>query len=162
MGMNLGEKPAILTRGSDLETLMPTVRPQVYRAMKKDADDKPTVDQTATGLGVRPGTDINIDAAGNVVLDDNGMSVAPRWRDLELHRIPKRLGTIVPGARGSNNTHCFTTGAGPFQRDPFAQGLELIPDTVIHAAVAPIAAVPLAQYEANLASTCPDWVIDEI
>lgn len=129
--------------------------------MKKDADDKPTVDQTATGLGVRVGTDINTDPTGNVVLDENGMSVAPAWRDLELHRIPKRLGTVVPGARGSNNTHCFTTGTGPFQRDLFAQGLELIPDTSIHAAVAPVATVPLAQYEADLAATRPDWVIDE-
>lgn len=140
---------------------MPLVRPKVYRAMKKDADDKPTVDQTATGLGVRVGTDVNIDSAGNVVLDENGMSVASRWRDLELHRIPKRLGPIVPGARGSNNTHCFTTGAGPFQRAPFAQGLELIPDTAMHAAVAPVAAAPLAQYEGDLAATRPDWEIDE-
>jgi hypothetical protein len=140
---------------------MPSVRPKVYRAMKKDAGDKPTVDQTATGLGARVGTDINTDVAGSVVLDDNGMSVAPAWRDLELHRIPKRLGTLVPGARGSNNTHCFTTGAGPFQRDSFVPGLELIPDTPIHAAVAPFAAVPLAQYQADLAATRPGWVIDE-
>ena len=97
---------------------MSTVRPKVYRAMKKDADDKPTVDQTATGLGVRTGTDINTDSTGNVVLDGNGMSVAPGWRNLELHRIPKRLGTLVPGARGSNSTHCFTTGGEPFQRPP--------------------------------------------
>ena len=140
---------------------MSIVRPRVYRAMKKDADDQPTVDQTATGLGVRPGTDIITDAAGNVMLDDYGMSVAPGWRDLELHRIPKRLGPIVPGARGSNNTYCFTTGTATFQRDLFAQGLELIPDTSIHASVAPVAVVPLAEYEADLAATRPDWVIDE-
>lgn len=140
---------------------MSTVRPKVYRAMKKDSDDLPTVDQTATGLGVRPGTDINTDAAGNVELDGSGMSVAPAWRDLDLHRIPKRLKTIVPGARGSNNTYCFTTGSGPFQRGQFAQGLELIPDTETHAAVAPAAIVPLATYEADLAATRSDWVIDE-
>ena len=140
---------------------MPTVRPKVFRAMKKDAHDLPTVDQTVTGLGVRTGTDINTDAAGNIVLDGNGMSVAPAWRNLELHRIPKRLGTIVPGARGSNSTYCFTTGSGPFQRDPFAQGLELIPDTPHHAAVAPVAVVPLANYEADLAATQSDWMIDE-
>lgn len=140
---------------------MLTDRPKVYRAMKKNADDKPTVDQTATGLGVRPGTDINPDAAGNVVLDGNGMSVAPGWRELELHRIPKRLGTIVPGARGSNNTHCFTTGIGAFQRGPFAQGLELIPDTNDHAVIAPVTVVALTLYEANLVATRSDWVIDE-
>jgi len=129
--------------------------------MKKDGDGMPMVDRTASGLGVRPGTDINTDAAGNVVLDENGMSVAPAWRVLELHRIPKRLGTIVLGARGSNNTYCFTVGTGPFLRNSFAQGLELIPDTAIHAAVAPIATVPLAQYEFDLMATRPDWVIDE-
>lgn len=135
--------------------------PKVYRAMKKAEDNKPTVDQTASGLGVRPGRDINTDESGNVVLDGNGMSVSPGWRELALHRIPKRLGTIVPGARGSNNTHCFTMGTGPFQRGPFAQGLELIPDTITHAVVAPDAAVTLAQYEADLAATRPDWLIDE-
>lgn len=140
---------------------MPTARPKVYRTMKKDADDKPTVDQTATGLGIRVRVDINIDADGNVILDGSGMSVAPGWRDLELHRIPKRLGAIVPGARGSNNTHCFTTGTGPFQQDEFAEGLELIPDSATHAAVAPTAVVPLTDYEAALAATRSDWVIDE-
>ncbi len=73
------------------------VRPKVYRAMKKDNDEKPSVEQTASGLGVRLWADISIDATGNVVLDNSGMSVAPAWRDLELHRIPKRLRTLVPG-----------------------------------------------------------------
>ena len=140
---------------------MNSTRPKVYRAMKKELDDKPSVEQTASGLGVRHNIDINIDEAGNVILDDNGMSVAPAWRNLELHRIPKRLGVIVPGARGSNATYCFTVGTGPFYRAQFAQGLELIPDTDTHAAVAPTSAVPLTQYEANLTATRPDWLIDE-
>ena len=140
---------------------MPPVRPQVYRTMKKDADDLPTIEPSATGLGVRPGIDINTDAADNVVLDGGGMSVAPAWRDLALFRIPKRLRMIVPGARGSNAIHCFTTGAGPFQRGPFAEGLELIPDTAAHATVAPAAVVPLAEYQTALTATRPEWVIDE-
>lgn len=140
---------------------MSSVRPKVYRAMKKEADDLPTVDQTATGLGVRPGMDINIDSTDNVMLDGGGMSVAPAWRNLELHRIPKRLGTIVSGARGTNATYCFTAGAGPFQRASFAEGLELIPDSAVHATVAPAATVFLVDYEAALAATRPEWVIDE-
>jgi hypothetical protein len=140
---------------------MTILGPRVYRAMKKDPDGGPTVDQTASGLGVRPGIDINIDAAGNVMLDGSGMSVAPEWRSLELHRIPNRLGSIVPGARGSNNPYCFTAGCSAFQRDSFAPGLELIPDNSTHATISPVAAVPLAQYEADLAATRPAWVIDE-
>jgi hypothetical protein len=89
------------------------------------------------------------------------MSVAPAWRDLELHRIRKRLGSIVPGARGSNNTYCFAAGMGPFQQGHFAKGLELITDTPIHAVVAPVVVVPLAQYEADLAATRSEWLIDE-
>ena len=140
---------------------MSTTRPKVYRAMKKDAEEKPIADQSATGLGVRSGVDILIDEAGNEILDGNGMSVAPEWRKLELHRMPKRLGSIVPGARGSNSTYCFTTGEGSFQREQFATGLVLIPDTPIHATIAPIAVVPIQEYESLLAFNRPDWVIDE-
>ena len=140
---------------------MSSVRPKVFRAMRRDADHHPTVDQSATGLGVRPGIDVNIDAADRVILDGGGMSVAPGWRELELHRIPKRLGTVVPGAHGSNNTHCFSTGSGPFQPSSFAKGLVLIPDSETHGVVAPEAIVTLRQYEADLAATREDWVIDE-
>ena len=43
------------------------------------------------------------------------MSVAPNWRDINLNRIPKRLKTLFPGARGSNAWFCFRTGTGPFR-----------------------------------------------
>ena len=135
--------------------------PKVYRAMKKGVDDYPLAEQSASGLGVRSGIDITLDQTGNVVLDGNGMSVAPAWRVLELHRIPKRLGTIVPGARGSNATYCFTTGTGPFAQAPFAPGLELLPDTPAHGCVAPTVSVPLRDYEDNLATTRTNWTIDE-
>jgi len=57
--------------------------------MKKDADDLPTV--SATSLGVRPGKDVDLDAQNNVLVNGKGMSVAPNWREINIHRIPKRL-----------------------------------------------------------------------
>jgi hypothetical protein len=106
-----------------------------------------------------------MDGAGNVVLDASGMSVAPGWRDLEFTRIPRRLRHIVPGASGANSTSCYTLGVGPFQRDVIADGLELIPDQgpapVTHGVIAPVRAVPIQQYLADLANTRAAWQIDE-
>jgi hypothetical protein len=132
--------------------------PLVYRAMRRDANGLPTVAQSASALGVRLGTDIDVDAANNTVVNDKGMSVAPAWRQLHLFRIPKRLGV---GGQGSNNTFCFRTGAGAFQQTAFAVGLELLPDSPTHGVVRPTQAVPLAQYESDLAATRADWQIDE-
>jgi hypothetical protein len=135
--------------------------------MKRDpADNLPVVGLASSAeLGARPGIDITVDAAGNVVLDASGMSVAPRWRDLDFTRIPRRLRRLVPGAAGANSTSCFTMGVGPFQQGPIADGLELIPDPgaapVIHGVIAPIQVVSLTRYQGNLENTRADWQIDE-
>ena len=144
-----------------------TQPPKVYRAMKRDpVDNLPIVGSTSSSaLGARPGIDITVDVAGNVVLDATGMSVAPRWRDLNFTRIPKRLRHMVPGATGANSTSCFTMGSGPFRNGVIANGLELIPDEgqapVLHGVIAPVQVVPLAQYQTDLANTRADWQIDE-
>jgi len=141
--------------------------PKVYRAMKRDpSDNLPVVGSTSSSeLGARPGVDITIDAAGSVVLDASGMSVAPCWRDLDFTRIPRRLRHIVPGATGANSTSCFTLGAGPFHRGIIASRLELIPDQgqalVTHGVVAPMQVVARAQYQADLENTRAEWQIDE-
>jgi hypothetical protein len=143
------------------------MEPKVYRAMKRDiVDDLPIVGSNSSSLlGVRPGIDITVDAAGDVVLDESGMSVAPGWRDLDFSRIPKRLRHIVPGASGANSTCCYTMGSGPFQRDAVANGLELIPDQgpapIVHGVIAPVQVVSLADYQTNLANTRLSWQIDE-
>lgn len=144
-----------------------TAPPKVYRAMKRDpVDNLPLVGFAGSSeLGARPGIDITSDAAGNVVLDGRGMSVAPAWRDLDFTRIPRRLRHLVPGAAGANSTSCFTLGSGPFQRAGLAAGLELIPDQgaapVRHGVVAPVGVVQLHQYQTDLANTRADWQIDE-
>jgi hypothetical protein len=135
--------------------------PKVYRTMKRDDDGYPTVEPTAKGLGVRTGIDIDVDQAGNVVLNDKGMSVAPGWRMLLPYRIPKRLRHLHPPARGADDVHCFVMGTGAFQRGTVAQGLELIPDSPTHGIVAPTKVVPLAEYEADLEATRTSWQVDE-
>ncbi len=115
--------------------------PQVFRAMRRDEDGLPTVDRAANAQGIRLETDIDVDDQDNAVVNHKGMSVAPRWRDLPIFRIPKRL-----GGQGSNNPCCFTTGTGAFQQAAFAAGLELLPDSPTHAVVRPARrAVPAAR-----------------
>lgn len=132
--------------------------PQVYRVMRRDADGLPTVAPSASALGVRPGTDIDVDPLNNAMVNNKGMSVNPSWRQISIFRIPKRLGV---GGQGSNNTFCFSMGSGPFQQAAFAAGLELLPDSPTHAVVRPTQSVPLAQYEADRAATRATWQVDE-
>jgi hypothetical protein len=126
--------------------------------MRQDADGLPLVARSASALGVRIGTDIDVDAANNALVNDKGMSVSPAWRQLNIFRIPKRLGV---GGQGSNSTFCFRTGSGGFQQGAFAAGLELLPDSPTHGVVRPAQSVPLVQYEADLAATRAGWQIDE-
>ena len=128
----------------------------VFRAMRRDQDGFPTVAAAANGLGVRLVIDIDVDGQNNAVVNHKGMSVAPRWRDLPLFRIPKRL-----GGQGKDDTHCFKTGAGAFQQSAFATGLEFLPDSPTHGVVRPTQSIPLAQYESDLAATRSAWQIDE-
>ena len=135
--------------------------PRVYRTMKREDDGFPTVEQSGSGLGVRAGIDVDLDEQGNVLANGKGMSVAPAWRELNFTLIPKRLRDKFPGARGSNNRFCFRAGTGPFARSSFAHGLELVPDSRKHGCIAPLAMVPLVQYQDDLKATRPDWQLDE-
>ena len=133
--------------------------PRVVRVMRKDPDGLPMVSQTS--LGVRPGFDVDLDAQNNVLVNGKGMSVAPNWRDINRHRIPKRLRPLLLGAGGSNNTYCFRMGEGAFVRGAFAEGLALEPDSATHGNVTPTQVGPLASYEASLTATRPKRREDE-
>jgi hypothetical protein len=135
--------------------------PLVYRVMKKNEDDLPVIEQSASGLGIRPETDVDLDSRANVIANGKGMSVAPSWRDLPVFRIPKRLRDKAQGARGSDNGYRFRAGAGLFEPGPFAAGLELVPDSPRHGCIAPAQTVSLAQYQNDLAASRADWQIDE-
>jgi hypothetical protein len=81
--------------------------PLVFRVMKKDDDGFPTL--SPTSLGVRS-ADVDVDRASNVLVNGKGMSVRPRWRDININRVPKRLRPLLAGANGSNNTLPFAFG----------------------------------------------------
>lgn len=135
--------------------------PRVFRAMRKDEDGLPSLGRSSGDLGVRPGIDVDVDHQGRVLTNGKGMSVSPSWRDLSMHRIPKPLRHWVPGARGSNNAYCFRRGEGPFEPGVFAEALILQPDSPTHGVIAPAELTPLDNYEAALAATRSDWIVDE-
>jgi hypothetical protein len=141
--------------------------PTIYRAMKRAQDNLPVVEPSARGLGVReppsPDADVDVDAHGNVILNNRGMSVARHWRELPRHRIPKRLKTGQKGGLGPNADFCWKLGDGPFTAAPVAAGLELVlkPHDPTKGNVVPDQQIPLAQFQANLAATRNLWVVDE-
>ena len=135
--------------------------PQVFRIMREDEDSFPMVAQSALGLGVRPGVDYDTDANGHVLVNGKGMSVNPDWRDAPLFRIPERLRLLKRGARGANSNACFRHGEGEFSPEAFAPGLNLETDSLAHGTITPSLPCPQIDYEAALAATRPDWIIDE-
>jgi hypothetical protein len=132
--------------------------------MRKAEDGFPIVARSTSGLGVRvPGmtppaqkVDVDVDANGDVILNDKGMSVNPRWKDILPNFLPMRCGGFAP-----NNRFCFKMGDGPFVKGAFATGLELIPDSPNHGVVAPDQTMLLADYQAHIAATRLLWQIDE-
>ncbi len=102
--------------------------------------------------------DITVDSAGDV----QGISVAPSWRELPVHLIPKRLRPLAPEAIGSNTSAVWRHGDGAFlDRAVVAPHLELRVDAADHGVIAANATMTLADYGSALAATQPDWVEDE-
>lgn len=135
--------------------------PRVFRAMLRDDDGFPRVERSARGLGIRPGIDIDVGPSDNVLVNGKGMSVGPNWRDLPHHRVPERLRHLKRGARGPSNIYCFRSGSGPFQKETFAKGLMLEPDSSKHGVIAPDHGMSLDDYESALRATRPTWQVDE-
>ena len=134
--------------------------PLVYRAMTPDGE-KPLIAPSARGLGVRPGHDIEVSSEGYVEPLNGGMSVAPSWRELKRHRIPRRLRHLAPGATGSTKYRCWRMGDGPFLPGSIGERLYLRPDRPAHGTIEPSSKMLLDEFQAALAATCDEWVIDE-
>jgi hypothetical protein len=133
--------------------------PLIYRSMTRDGDH-PKVGATAKTLGVRVPGDLPSDD-GQVSPGTGGMSVAPSWRDLPPHRIPRRLLHLAPDAAGSDADACWRMGVGPFEAGAVAEGLSLRPDRPDHGLVEPSERMTLERYQAALAATRDLWQIDE-
>lgn len=126
-------------------------------------DGKPTVGNSALDLGVRVPADVSPDSAGMVAPGMGGMSVSPSLADLPTHRLPKRLQTLVPDARGLDTNVVWRLGEGDFVAGSVADGLQLRldPDRAAHGFVESDSPVALEQYRAALAATRDAWVVDE-
>ena len=140
--------------------------PKLFRVMKKGDDQKPIVDATGKGLGVRGipvngVVDVDLDDEGFVALNGKGMSVVPAWRDLPFFLVPLRLKDQFPGARGAIDCYCFAMGHGTFQNGTIADGLHLQQDSPKHGNVVPQQRVVLDQFQIDLAATRESWNVDE-
>lgn len=148
----------------------------------KPGGDRPLVEASANGLGVRvaespcpappPGTrcskDVHPDAARIVSprpakanahgqSEFEGMSVSPNWRQMLDHRIPKRLNKYRKGAKGSNALVCWQMGTGDFVTSKVTEDLYLWPDKPTHGVVAPAAPIHVDDYQKHLESTVDEW-----
>lgn len=134
--------------------------------MRVDPSGLPRLGTQSKCFGARqppdPHADVDVDAAGQVLLNRKGLSVTRDWRGLPGHLIPEHLDDGFNGASG-RGMNVFIHGTGGFDEAAVAQGLELRhkTGTITAGVVAPAFSMPLAQYQEALAATRPDWVIDE-
>jgi hypothetical protein len=137
--------------------------PKVYRGMRRDGE-YPQVGRDRNSLGVvteGPNPDIFVNRDGTVAPNTGGMSVAPSWRQLPDHRIPKRLIAKRPRATGNNALVCWRLGDGDFQDEAIAPGLVLTVDNKCHGTIEPEKTMTLSTYEAALVGSRERWVEDE-
>lgn len=120
---------------------------RLFRAMKADGD-KPAVEPSARGLGVRVGgpyPDVVLDADGNAE-PGQGMSVAPEDpMFLKQHRRPEELG-----------------GTGPdpvweIDDDVIVDPLHYLQQSGTHGVIEPSTPTHITAFQANLASTRDCW-----
>lgn len=126
----------------------------VYRAMARNTDGKPNVDRRKTALGVVIDGDPNavgppdvFPVDGRVGPTGHGMSVAlDSPLNLPKHRRPAQF------AQGTGRHPVFALAV-----TSVPESLHVHQDSETHAVVQPAAWSPLAEYEAALAGTRPDW-----
>ncbi len=138
--------------------------PFIFRAMLRE-EDKPRIGRSPNMLGVRvpPAvhSDVSLGSSGNALPGNKGMSVAPNWRTLPAHRLPRRLRNFVPRASGPDIMSCWRLAEFPFVDGPLTPELHLRIDSATHGQIAPSVSMPLEQFEDALARTRDFWIIDE-
>lgn len=138
--------------------------PLIYRSMEVEGN-LPKVGSEKNMLGVR----ISPNSHPDVIPDENGiirsgaggMSVAPNWRNLPLHLIPKRLNGIIKDARGPNRLRCWKMGEGAFESTQLTAGLRLRCETKTHGLVEPVVETSIGSSQGALAATQDYWQVDE-
>ena len=137
--------------------------PLIYRAMLA-GELGPLAGSSKKMLGIKAGSEPADDIAptpdGRVFPETGGMSVAPTWRDLPAFRIPRRLKNLCPAATGNNKMECWRMGSGPFEDAAVSPELNLRVDSGSHGAVEPSRELPLHTFQAALAQTQDQWIIE--
>lgn len=138
--------------------------PRIFRAMINDGG-RPKIGPSARGLGVRippdKHPDLLVGPDGTVEPGTGGMSVAPTWRDLPIHRIPMRLQPIVSDACGKDADACWRMGAGAFSATSVTEELSLAIGSAVHGTVEPAHSMAAESFQSALKATRDDWEIDE-
>ena len=128
-------------------------------------EGKPLIANRADGLGVRcgngPHDDIPVTGSGEVAPGSGGMSVAPNWRCLPSHRIPRRLRTKHSSATGNDRFACWTMGLGHFVSSSLRPELDMRVESKNHGLVEPHSKTQLETYVSNLIATRDEWIVDE-
>lgn len=138
--------------------------PKVFRVMK-ESDGKPAIGDRRNMLGVRPPgssrPDVDVCSAGNVTLNDKGLSVTPS-NDTGFCRIPRRLKKSADrGAVGSDQERIWSMGTGSFTRGRIAANLHLAVGATSHGTICPSIVMALPVFQQALASTQSQWSVDE-
>ena len=122
--------------------------------------DYPRVGPSRDALGVvfGPSPEGDIEVADDQVHPrTGGLSVVPSWRDLPPGRIPKRLKSLMPDARGSNRFFCWCMGNGDFVDKALGKDLSLTVDEPKHGFIGPVRSMSPDQFQAALANTRTLW-----
>lgn len=141
--------------------------PTMFRTMKRANDGLPVVGSNSKELGVRVppnlNADIDLDANDCLVLNDKGLSVVANGRRLPGHLIPKRLRALFPGAAGPNTLACYKIGTGVFAPGVVSNALTLVLKAGNPQAgnIVPNQSVHRDQFQADLAATRDQWMVDE-
>jgi hypothetical protein len=133
--------------------------PLIYRGMLRDGD-RPEIGPSRKTLGAQIPGDLS-ENEGLVKPKTGGMSVSPTWRDLPMHRVPRRLKHLADEAAGNNNYECWKMGEGRFQDGVVTEGLTLRLDKPKHGLVEPSTIMKTTKYQTYLAETRDLWIIEE-
>jgi hypothetical protein len=119
----------------------------LYRPMKADGPYPRLVD-SASGLGIRVGTDIAPDPDGSVRGGMGGLSVTPEDPDL----IPFSMRPRPLGGRGRLPLWCLKS-------ESLAPDLADRRDAINHAVVEPAREMAISDYRAAIAGTQQTWIL---
>jgi hypothetical protein len=144
--------------------------PRFYRIMLPDGDHPLTGDQKLM-LGVRvgppPRADVQLTIEGKVASGTGGMSVFRHWRDLPYFLIPTRLSHHFTDSakrralRGNHKARCWRMGEGSFEEGSINDSLVLRRDSPTHGMIEPSVEMYIDDFQAALAGTRDQWLIDE-